>query len=121
MSLDVTLTTPADSADCPHCGRSSKPSTVVFDCNITHNLNEMADAAGIYRHLWRPDELGITKAGELVKPLRAGLDRLKACPAKFEMFNPSNRWGSYAGLVKFVEQYLEACEAHPDALVSVSR
>src|SRR6266496_3980933 len=41
--------------------------------NITHNLNTMADAAGIYKHLWRPEELGITKAGELIAPLAAGL------------------------------------------------
>lgn len=29
----------------------------VFDANITHNLNRMAGAAGIYEALWRPGEL----------------------------------------------------------------
>jgi hypothetical protein len=34
----------------------------VFDYNITHNLGEMAKAAGIYMELWRPEEIGIIKA-----------------------------------------------------------
>ena len=34
----------------------------VYSANITHNLNTMADEAGIYKHLWRPDEIKITKA-----------------------------------------------------------
>ena len=46
---------------------------VVYSTNITHNLNEMAEAVGIYTHLWRPEEIAYTKAGELVKPLRQGL------------------------------------------------
>ena len=93
----------------------------VFDANITHNLNTMADAAGIYKHLWRPDEIGVTKAHELIGPLREGLSRLTADPGFFSGFNPENGWGSYSGLVKFVESYLEACEAHPQADVRVSR
>jgi len=36
--------------------------TSVYDANITHNLGAMAEAAGIYKHLWRPEEIGITKA-----------------------------------------------------------
>jgi hypothetical protein len=32
----------------------------VFDANITHNLNKMADAAGIYEACWRPEEIGAT-------------------------------------------------------------
>lgn len=29
--------------------------TCIFSANITHNLNAMAEAAGIYKHLWRPE------------------------------------------------------------------
>ena len=96
-------------------------SNEVFWANITHNLNTMADAAGIYQELWRPDELGITKARQLIDPLRAGLERLKAEPAKFRAFNPRNGWGTYEGLLEFVERYLAACEQYPDADVRVSR
>lgn len=95
--------------------------TTVYDANITHNLGKMADAAGIYEALWRPDEIEITKARQLVEPLRAGLTLLLAEPGRFETFNPGNGWGTYEGLVKFVSKYLAACEEYPDADVSVSR
>lgn len=93
----------------------------LYDANITHNLNAMAEAAGIYKHLWRPDEIGITKASQLIEPLRVGLAALESDPEKFKALNPPNGWGNYRGLVGFVRNYLFACEQDPDADVSVSR
>lgn len=55
----------------------------VYSANITHNLNTMAKEAGIYKHLWRPEEIGITKASQLIEPLVAGLNALIADPEKF--------------------------------------
>lgn len=95
--------------------------TEAYSANITHNLNKMAEQAGIYEPLWRPEEIGITKAAQLVQPLTEGLGRLKSGRVKFEQFNPSNGWGNYDGLVRFVENYLAACVANPDADVRVSR
>ena len=113
MSLDVHLDEPV----CPTCKKSGEG----YWSNITHNLNKMAEAAGIYQHLWRPEELGITKASQLVEPLTAGLARLKAEPKKFKAYNASNGWGTYENFVPFVEQYLEACKRIPEATVRVSR
>jgi len=93
----------------------------VFDRNITHNLGSMADAAGIYEHLWRPGEVGVQKASDLIAPLTDGLSKLKSDPEKFRTFNPSNGWGSYEGLVEFVEAYLSACHEWPEAKVRASR
>ena len=107
MSLDVWLT-------------AVRP-TQVYERNITHNLNTMADEAGIYKHLWRPDELGITKASQLIEPLTKGLELLRSDPERFKAFNPPNGWGDYDGLVDFVAEYLKACIDHPDADVGVSR
>lgn len=107
MSLDVYLT-------------KTMPTTV-YDANITHNLGKMADAAGIYEALWRPEEIGVTKAAQLIPLLLDGLKKLQTNPAHFEQFNASNGWGMYEHFVPFVEKYLRACEAHPDADVSVSR
>lgn len=95
--------------------------TRVYQANITHNLNRMADAAGIYKPLWRPDEIGITRAEELIQPLSSGLDALKSDPERFKQLNPENGWGTYEGLVQFVENYLEACRQNPQATVSVWR
>lgn len=81
----------------------------------------MAEVAGIYQHLWRPDELGLTRAHQLIDALQAGLDLMKADPARFEALNPENNWGSYKGFVPWVEQYLAACRQYPDAFVTVWR
>jgi hypothetical protein len=93
----------------------------IYDRNITHNLNKMADAAGIYKHLWRPEEIGITKAVQLVEPLREGLALLLSDPERFKEFDPENKWGDYDGLVDFVRSYLAACEENQNATVEVSR
>jgi hypothetical protein len=81
----------------------------------------MADEAGIYELLWRPEEIGITHASQLVEPLKSGLQKLKDTPELFKKFNPANGWGSYGDLVSFVEVYLKACLEHPKARVSASR
>lgn len=108
MSLDVWLT--------------AIRSTTVFESNITHNLGAMAKAAGLYTYLWRPEELAIaTKAGDLIVPLREGLERLRADPEKYKALNPPNGWGNYDDLVEFVAQYLKACETNPDATVKANR
>lgn len=100
---------------------SQEETNEVYSSNVTHNLNSMAEEAGIYKHLWRPDEIGITKAGQLIEPLRAGLTLLKSDPPRFEKHNPLNGWGSYQAFVPWVENYLRACEENPDADIHVSR
>jgi len=107
MSLDVYLTVVRE--------------TTVFEYNITHNLNKMAEEAGIYYALWRPDEIGITTAEQLIPLLEGGLASLRKDPEHFKKLNPENGWGTYDGLVQFAERYLDACKANPDAKVSISR
>lgn len=36
--------------------------------NSTHNLNNMAKAAGLYQVLWRPEEIGISTASQIIAP-----------------------------------------------------
>ena len=93
----------------------------VYRANITHNLNTMAKAAGIYECLWRPDETNISKAKQLIEPLQMGLNQLKNDRATFKKFNPANNWGTYELLVEFVENYLKACKQYPESEVRVSR
>lgn len=93
----------------------------VYQANVTHNLNKMAEAAGIYEACWRPEEIGVTKAGQLIPLLTVGLRKMKAQPDYFAQFNPANGWGTYEGFVRWVEGYLAACEQYPEAEVSVSR
>lgn len=93
----------------------------VYDANITHNLNKMAEEAGIYKHLWRPEEIGATTAEDITDGLRQGLHKLVERPAHFEKFNSPNGWGMYKHFVPFVAKYLEACVANPSAILSISR
>jgi len=92
--------------------------TEVYSANITHNLNRMADEAGIYEHLWHPEMVGLAKAGELITPLERGLRLLESEPERFDQFNAPNGWGKREDLVRFVREYLEACREHPEAIVN---
>lgn len=112
MSLDVYL-----EYKCKSCKRSDE----MYSANITHNLAKMAGEAGIYELLWRPDENGITKAKQLIKPLRKAIAEMKADPERFKKHNASNGWGMYEHFVPWLEEYLKACESFPKASVSVSR
>lgn len=113
----------------------------LYDANITHNLGNMADEAGIYEALWRPYRLKegynipeddyiselefednqITIASEIIELLEKGLKDLKERPEYFKKFNSPNGWGIYENFVPFVEKYLEACKEYPNAIVKVSR
>lgn len=125
MSLDVhlmgeTRVVPCRCIDCDN-EHTKQEQECFYSANITHNLGAMAEAAGIYKHLWRPEEIGVTKASQLIEPLRAGVALLRSDRARFEAFNAKNGWGLYIHFVPFVNAYLEACIEHPDATVSVSR
>jgi hypothetical protein len=111
MSLDVYLSDPTAAYDVDY----------LYEANITHNLGTMANAAGIYEALWRPEEIGKTKANEIIELLEKGLADLKARPEYFKQFNASNGWGLYEHFVPFVEKYLNACKEYPKALITVSR
>jgi hypothetical protein len=125
MSLDVYLEGPPKTVEC-ECSTCWNIHERIereeyYERNITHNLNRMADEACIYKYLWRPEELGVTQAKQLIGPLTEGLERLKSDPEKYKKFNASNGWGLYEHLVAFVESYLEACREYPEARVHVSR
>jgi len=125
MSLDVYLTGEPKTRKCVcfECGHGheTRVDEEYYSANITHNLNKMAEAAGIYYALWRPEEIGISKAGELVLLLESGLAKLVESPEDCKKHNASNGWGMYEHFVPFVREYLNACKAHPEANVQVSR
>lgn len=113
----------------------------VFDCNITHNLNKMADAAGIYEALWRPhrlkegydipendhkaeweyEESNEVMAKDIIPIVEKGLIELKERPNFFKQFDSPNGWGLYVNFVPFVEKYLKALKDNPEAIVRCDR
>lgn len=93
----------------------------VYSDNITHNLNVMAEAVGLYEVLWHPrrvfgDEVRELKAKTLVPYLASGFEKLISQRTELEKLNPSNGWGNYDGLVKFVLHLMVACIEHPEAV-----
>jgi len=90
---------------------------LVFTANITHNLNTMAKELGVYKELWRPLELDITRAYQLLSPLEEGLKQLKENPEHYKQFNPLNGWGNYDNFVSFIENYLAHCKLYPASIV----
>ena len=127
MSLDVELVGPIsyEHFPCPHCGaknvKSEEKRNVYYNSNITHNLNKMAERAQIYYHLWRPEEIEIKQAWELIKPLSDALLKLRLDPDYFKELDPLNGWGNYELFVIFVRDYLNACVANPNATIEVDR
>jgi len=93
----------------------------VFEANITHNLGEMALAAGIYHEVWAPDEVGIKFAKDLIAPLKAGIEKMVADPEAFKKFDARNNWGTYAQFLPWLRKYLQACINSPNAEICVSQ
>ena len=92
MSLDIYLTIPLkiDRYD----------PIEMFSINITHNLGKMAKKAGLYRAMWHPEEIGITKAGDMIEWLKPGLAGLKSktysTPSRAKPATPANQQYSSA-------------------------
>jgi hypothetical protein len=113
----------------------------LYSSNITHNLNRMADEAGLYEALWRPyqlkpgydipekdyeaenafEEANPVRAHEIIPIIEKGLEDMKARPKHYKTFNSSNGWGMYEHFVPFIEKYLKALKEYPEAFVECDR
>jgi hypothetical protein len=113
MSLDIFL----DTEICPRCNRSEN----LYQANITHNLTKMAEIAGIYKCLWHPEDINISRAGQLIEPLEKAIEDMKKYPDKYKKYDSPNSWGTYKQFVPWLEDLLSACRQSPDAMVEVSR
>ena len=122
MSLDVYLHSQEKRKNqCGHCGSTYEKQEELYWANITHNLSKMAEEAGIYKALWRPEEINAIRADQIILPLTKGLALLKSDPERFKKLNAPNGWGTYEHFVPFVEEYLNACKENPYAIIEVSR
>jgi len=98
-----------------------KEQKLLYQANITHNLGTMASEAGIYKALWRPEEIGAKYAKDIIEIVEKGLTDLRARPKYFEQFNSPNGWGIWENFVPFVAHYLDALKEHPEAEIRVDR
>jgi len=107
MSLDISL--------------NKVMETEIFSANITHRLNRMAEEAGFYEAVWRPEENGIENAEQLIPILEAGIDRMLADPERYKKHDAPNGWGTYEQFIPWLRKLLSACKENPDATVRASR
>lgn len=118
MNLKVYLVYKADSSGIVVNGISY---FIAYKSSISNDLSSMADAAGVYRHIWRPEGLGIIKASELVAPLNEGLRVLRANKERFKCFEPKHKRDTYEDLTNFIEHYIKASIKYPDATIEIER
>lgn len=98
-----------------------------WQANITHNLGEMAahipvGNTTLYMACWRPEEIGIKTAGELLPLLIEGLHYMIDHRKELEQYNSPNGLGSYDDFMKFLLNYKQACEDNdPECLIDADR
>ena len=96
------------------------PYLTVWTRNITHNLATMADACGVYKAVWRPDENGYETAASVKDVVDAAIYDLTS-DETFDRFAPSNGWGSRCGLIDFLKSLADAIRQHPTATLHACR
>jgi hypothetical protein len=88
--------------------------------NITHNLNKMAGAVGLYEILWPPKGIDTVLASRMIPLLEKGIKELESDPEKYRAFDAPNGWGKYDDFLGFCRDLLSQCERYPDAVVERS-
>lgn len=123
MGISIRLEVPITDQprECYCCGQmmAAPKFDSVFESGMTHNLCTMADQVGIYKHVWHPDEIGITTAKQLIEPINKAVGLLESDPAKYKPFEAKNGWGTYAQFVEFAKKYAHACEEYPESKICV--
>ena len=107
MSLNFSI-----EKECDCCGHVRYESF-----NITHNLANMASEAGVYRCLWRPKEDGYVTAAQIIPLLENAIVMMNEGPTRFKVFNASNGWGDYEGLLNVIGKILAECKKNPTYLI----
>jgi tryptophan-rich sensory protein len=93
----------------------------VYASNITHNMVAMAKAIDVYLPVWRPEEVNISTAWQLIHPLTYALAVMHYEREACMKHEPENGWGTYHVFRNFLVKYLEACQKNPMASVEVCR
>lgn len=100
----------------------------VFDINITHNLNKMAEALGVYNILWHPEDLakeaGVDKiyVKNFIEPINKAIEKLSTNMEYYQKkYGPKNGWGSAQGLLEDLRKIRQAIEDNPNGYFEASR
>jgi hypothetical protein len=92
--------------------------TEVASENITHNVSAMWHEAGIYDLLYNSEG---KLAKDIVDGLENGFKDMYAHPAKYEMLNSPNGWGTYPHALDFLTRVIQDCYKFPDSTIEISK
>jgi len=95
--------------------------TPIYEGGLTHNLVNMAKAAGLYEYLWNTHSNNEIKASSLIEPLQEGIKKLISYPEYFKQFNPANTWGTYDDLLDLCYKLYIICKNNPNGIVSINK
>ena len=105
-----------------------------WSANITHNLGNMAEhipvrlengvETTLYYICWRPEEIRPAinvNTDTILEGLLQGINYMLLHRKELLKYESPNGWGTYAGFMKFLLNYKQACEDNPDCEIEVSR
>jgi hypothetical protein len=117
MALSVTLYLVAKT------GNKEKPYKMLeaYTESISNSLVGLAIEAELYDSIWDPGSLNTLIAGDLIEPLKKGINILISERKYFSYLEPRKKKGGYNKLLRFAEEYLAACEAYPAAKIETSK
>jgi hypothetical protein len=92
--------------------------TTVVDKNITHNLTDMWEAAGIYDALYNSE--GQT-AESVIPILEKGLQLMIAEPERFKQYNSPNGWGTYKHALPWLTELVAEFKQYPQGIINISK
>lgn len=121
MSLDLSLVAgeKIEKHICS-CGNEHERTVVdeLWTTNITHNLVPMFQKAGVYDILWHGNG---HLAADQIPSLTVALAKMKAHPEEFKPLEPSNKWGTYSGAVRWLEEVITAFKKYPNGCLRCYR
>ena len=113
-------------------GEDAKEIEIESYLQITHNLNTIVSELGLilglpyYEVIWIPDELFELKNGEVpavlvLKTLPDLIKNLLEFEDRLVDYLPSNGYGTFEGLIRFLCDYLKECYRNKDSFVYCCR
>lgn len=109
MSLDITLT-----------DVFVEPPVQLESLNITNNLIDFAIALNCYECIWKPKNLNIITAYQLLPHLYEAYYNVIKYGDIYLSLLPKNGWGTKEQFLNFIDQYIEACITYPNTLIETS-
>lgn len=88
----------------------------VWDRNVTSNLYAICERLGIEKVVYKPSEIGITRAEELIPHIKKSLQQISENYSELVLLQLQPE-GSVVHLQWMLESYLCACNLYPDAEV----